>query len=100
MTRVNDLARAFGLLAALSGFVGCTDPCLAVCEEARGCPDGDPEIDCDAACSKELEEAPDCEEALEDYYACEATQVDVCEPLVELCAAERSTAEACLAAAK
>lgn len=79
----------------VSPLVACTDPCLAVCEEARGCPDADLDVDCDTACAEELEKAPDCEEELDAYYACEATQVDVCEPLPELCTSEREAVVAC-----
>ena len=94
--------RGLVVLAALLVCVsGCTDPCLAVCEEARGCPEADIEVDCDTACSEELEkaieDAPDCEDLLEAYYSCEATQVDVCLPIAELCATERAAANDCFA---
>ncbi len=90
------------LVALVVGFAsGCTDPCLAVCEEVRGCPDADLEVDCDTGCAEELEDAlkdaPECEELLEAYYSCEATQVDLCVPIEELCATERAEAKGCLA---
>ncbi len=83
--------------ALVFGSVGCADPCLAVCEEFRGCPDADPEVDCEALCADAAEQAGSCEAELEAVQECEATQVDVCTPIVELCAAEATALQACVA---
>ena len=77
--------------------MGCADPGLAVCEELRGCPDADPEVDCEALCADAAEQAGSCEAELEAVQECEATQVDVCTPIVELCAAEATAIQACVA---
>ena len=82
------------------GSVGCADPCLAVCEEVRGCPDADTEVDCEELCAEAAEQAGSCEAELEAVQECEATQVDVCAPIVELCAAEATALQACVGPTK
>jgi hypothetical protein len=85
------------LLVLHVGAMGCTDPCLAVCEEARGCPDADLSVDCDTSCSEAEEASEGCEAELEALESCAASQVDVCAPIPELCSEEQSAYDACLA---
>ncbi len=94
------VAKLIAVTALALGCVACTDPCLAVCEEARGCPDADPEVDCEELCAEAAEQAGNCEAELEAVQDCEATQVDVCAPIVELCAAEATALQACVAPPK
>lgn len=81
------------------GATGCADPCLAVCEEARGCPEADLSVDCDTSCAEKDTASEGCEVELEALESCAASQVDVCAPVPELCSEEQASYDACLASA-
>jgi hypothetical protein len=98
MTASGHVARLAGSMLVFAVVVGgCADPCLAVCEEARGCPDADPAVDCDTACAETDEASAGCEAELEALETCAASQVDVCEPVPELCSEQQAAYDACLA---
>jgi hypothetical protein len=93
------LAVGLLLVGLQFGVTGCADPCLATCEEARGCPDADLNVDCDSTCADREEASVGCELELEALDSCGASQVDVCAPVPELCSEEQAAYDACLASA-
>lgn len=69
------------LLIALP-LAGCGNPCVAVCEDSKACPEANVSANCDQLCESDKERAQglDCLSQYEDSIDCQASFDDVCAP--------------------
>ncbi len=82
-------------LAVLSS--GCTDPCVALCEDNKECPDADVSINCTDQCEakKTNIEGQNCLAEYEDLVDCQTGLDDVCTP-GDQCAEPQATFDTCV----
>jgi hypothetical protein len=61
---------------------GCGNPCVALCEDSKECPEADVSANCEQLCEEEKEsvQSLDCLAQYEDAIDCTASWDDVCAP--------------------
>ncbi|NUP07536.1 MAG: hypothetical protein HOW73_15920 [Polyangiaceae bacterium] len=80
--RPSSLIAALSIIAASLAFGGCGNPCVALCEDSKECPEADVSTNCEQACetAKEGVQSLDCFSQYEDMIDCQAGFDDVCAP--------------------
>lgn len=84
------------VLGAASFGVGCGDPCVSGCEDAKSCDGADTTVDCQKSCddAKAAAETAGCSTEYDDLVSCASGVSDVCNP-GDACNAEATAYVAC-----